>query len=112
MIGAVGLALVMVLGCGRGAGPGVAWPKSAGTEPVTDPADDGGESLEPQTSHRPVAAIEINDDEPAAIVDPPVEADPAPSATTETPVSAPIGETVEIQIEEIQISPGDIVITP
>ena len=40
-------AFAIALGAGgasRGAGP--AWPKSAGTVEVTDPAEDGGESLE------------------------------------------------------------------
>ena len=109
------LLVLAIAGCHAAAAGGPAWPKSAGTVTPDDYQDDGGESLAPHPSH--VAAIEVaTDDTPAA------SATPAPTATATaidrgtptTPSQPPVPptETIEIQIEDIQVGPGDIIITP
>jgi hypothetical protein len=104
--------LVALSACGGARDRGPAWPKSAGTVSPDDYKDDGGESLEPRPSH--VAAIEVAPDEtPSADV----KAAAAPAADKGTATSpdtppTPTTETIEIQIEDIQVGPGDIIINP
>ena len=109
-------AFAIALGaCGASRGAGPAWPKSAGTVEVTDPAEDGGESLEPRSTEHPAAAIEISEEPTVAAVVPKAPLPPtAPPPTTATPPAppAPTGETMEIQVEEITITPGDIQVDP
>jgi hypothetical protein len=114
---AVAVALLALTACDRGASRGPAWPASAGTVAPDDSVDDGGESLEPRASSRPVAALEVAPDltptatataAPGAAADPKVDK-PAPTSTEKTP---PMVETIELQVEDIQIGPGDIIITP
>ena len=111
------LVLVVALaGCHGASSSGPAWPKSAGTVAPDGYEDDGGESLAPHPRH--VAAIEVaTDDSPAAsaagaasttviVVEP---------GTTTVPAPAPVPptETIELQVEDIQIGPGGvIIITP
>lgn len=108
-------AFAIALGaCGASRGAGPAWPKSAGTVEVTDPAEDGGESLEPRSTEHPAAAIEISEEPTVAAVvpdAPPTTVTPPATVTPPTP-PAPTGETMEIQVEEITITPGDIQVDP
>lgn len=105
------LALVLVA-CGGPRATRPAWPKSAGTVEPSDSTDDGGESLEPRSTAHPAAAIEISADPTVAVVaeDPPAAATPTPPEVPTPPV--PTGETMEIQVEEITITPGDVQVDP
>lgn len=107
-------ALTALTACDRGASRGPAWPASAGTVAPDDYQDDGGESLEPRASSSPVAALEVAPDLKPTTATTPAAADakvdkPAPTSTEKTP---PLVETIEIQVEDIQAGPGDIIITP
>lgn len=102
--------LVGLAACGGHRAAGPAWPKSAGTVTVDDPAEDGGESLEPRTSSDASAAIEISDGGgsiAAAVSDAAPELVPAPAAPSTTPPPPPTGEVIEIQVEDITITPVD-----
>lgn len=106
-------ALLVLVACHGARDRGPAWPKSAGTVAPDDYQDDGGESLEPRTNH--VAAIEVSaDDRPAPVADSPKPAAPSSDKGTATETSttpaAPTTDTIEIQIEDIQVGPGDIII--
>lgn len=110
------LALALALAaCGGSRASGPAWPKSAGTVENTDPAADGGESLEPRSTEHPAAAIEISEEPTVAAVvpeAPAAAATPTPTPTVTPTPPAPTGETMEIQVEEITITPGDIQVDP
>ena len=107
------LALLVIAACGGGGDRGPAWPRSAGTELPDDASDDGGESLEPRSTAHPAAAIEIAEDTTvaAALPPPPLDPTPTPAAPDTVPPdtvpTAPVGETMEINVEEITITPGD-----
>lgn len=111
-IGALLLGL-LVTACGGGGASGPAWPKSAGKVEVTEPDQDGGESLEPQQAAS-VAAVEHADDRTPAIEAIVIEAPaPTPEVTpapaTPTDVTPPVGE---VQIEVIEIKPEDLILEP
>lgn len=110
----LGLVTALALAaCGGARAGGPAWPKSAGTVEVTDPADDGGESLAPRSTEHPAAAIEISEEPTVAAVVPEAPAAAATPTPTVTPTPpAPTGETMEMQVEEITITPGDIQVDP
>lgn len=97
------LATLALTAChGEGAGP--RWPRSAGAITPDDPADDGGESLEP---HRvgEAAAVEHGGDDITVILDePPAAAPTAPTAPTVTPGSpgAPV-VTVDPTVEGVPV---------
>lgn len=100
--------LVLALaGCGGSAPSGPAWPKSAGTVTPTDSEDDGGESLAPRSTTPAARAIEIKADPTVAVA--PVEEAPddAPPPSTTPAEPEPTGETMEIEVEEITITPVD-----
>ncbi len=79
------LAGLALAGC-HGDGARVHWPKSAGAITPDDPADDGGESLEPRGVSEQAAAVEHGgDDDITAILD-----EPSPTAPT-APAPAPAG---------------------
>jgi|GEM_PF-2646715 len=110
------LSSLALAGCHGGGDRGPAWPKSAGTVTPDSYLDDGGESLEPRASH--LAGIEIsNDDTAAGTADAstaPTPADAtAPDAATPTPTETPLGptmETIEIQLENLEVGPGAVII--
>lgn len=107
---ALGIAIVLA-GCGGRAASGPAWPRSAGRIEVTDPAKDGGESLEPDVDMH-VAAIERAEDKTPAVDSIVVEsAAPAPDAAKPATDAAPppVGE---VQIEVIEIKPEDLNLEP
>ncbi len=99
--------------CGGSRASGPAWPKSAGTVEVTDPAEDGGESLAPRSTEHPAAAIEVSE-EPTVVAVVPDAVTPVvvPVTPTTVTVPTPTGETMEIQVEEITITPGDLQVDP
>lgn len=103
----VALVLLVIAACGGRGDRGPAWPRSAGTEIPDDASGDGGESLEPRSTAHPVAALEIAEDTSVAAAPPPVEPTPTPvaPAVTPTPTVTPIGETMEINVDEITITP-------
>ena len=113
---AVTLALALALAaCGRAPAAGPAWPKSAGTVAPEDYRDDGGESIQPHPHH--VAAIEVATDPSPPASAATADAGEGTSTATDNPATPglPTGtvETIEIQLEDIQIGPGgDIIITP
>lgn len=112
----LGLALGLGLAACQGApARGPAWPKSAGTVVPASSQDDGGESLEPRAAGSHVAAIEVAaDPTPAATAAAPtveVTIDPGTPTSTEKPPS-PVTETIDIQVEDIPVGPGDIIIAP
>lgn len=109
----VGLVLALA-GCGGHAASGPAWPRSAGRVEVDDPAQDGGESLEPQQAVG-VAAIERADDRTPAVSAEAIVVDeevpPAPAAAPAAPAdgaAAPTPPVGEVQIEVIELNPEDI----
>ncbi|HVV88270.1 MAG TPA: hypothetical protein VHE35_34750 [Kofleriaceae bacterium] len=80
----LGLGLGLALGlaaCGGAHAAGPHWPKSAGAITPDDPADDGGESLEPHSVSEQAAAVESGgDNDLLEILDEPSPtADPAPA---------------------------------
>lgn len=107
------LALGLVA-CGRPV-PGPAWPKSAGTVAVADPAEDGGESLEPRGPAEAAAALEEAPDRENLLLPdvepPPTEPSATPTPATDPPV-VPVGtvETIEIEIQDITLEPD--LVTP
>ena len=103
----VALVLLVIAACGGRGDRGPAWPRSAGTEIPDDASGDGGESLEPRSTAHPVAALEVAEDTTvAAAPPPPVEPTPTPTAPAVTPTpTPPTGETMEITVEEITITP-------
>lgn len=106
------IALVLAA-CGGSRAGGPAWPKSAGTIEDADPAADGGESLAPRSTEHPAAAIEVSEEPSVVAVVPEVPAAAATPTPTVTPTPpAPTGETMEIQVEEITITPGDLQVDP
>jgi hypothetical protein len=112
---AVAALVLGLVACGHPAA-GPAWPKSAGTVAVTDPAEDGGESLEPRGPAEAAAALEEAPDrtltelldEPAA----PSAAAPVDTPPTTDPPVVPVGtvETIEIEIQDITLEPD--LVTP
>jgi hypothetical protein len=96
--------------CGGRQAGGPAWPASAGSMVPDDPAEDGGESLEPdapaavaalETAEEP--EIEVTEQVAEAAVDEPV-AEETPAAAEETPAETPpdeifVEEEIVIEIE-------------
>lgn len=82
---ALGLAASGLTGCAsRAAGPH--WPRSAGAIVPDDPADDGGESLEPRAQGEGAAAVEHGGEDITEILD---DAEPAAAEpAAETPAAA------------------------
>lgn len=108
------LALGLVA-CG-GRAPGPAWPKSAGTVAVADPAEDGGESLEPRGPAEAAAALEEAPDRDLLLLADVAPPTAEPGATEPTPTAdppvVPVGavETIEIEIQDITLEPD--LVTP
>jgi hypothetical protein len=111
---AVAALVLGLVACGHPAA-GPAWPKSAGTVAVTDPAEDGGESLEPRGPAEAAAALEEAPDRDALVLPdvepPPTEPGATPTPTADPPV-VPVGtvETIEIEIQDITLEPD--LVTP
>ena len=88
LAGGVLLIAMLLAACGGRSSSGPAWPKSAGRVEVSDPAKDGGESLEPDVDMH-VAAIERAEDKTPAGESIVVEsAAPTPAAQAEKPTDA------------------------
>jgi hypothetical protein len=108
------LALVAVVAlagaCGGRQAGGPAWPASAGSMVPDDPAEDGGESLEPdapaavaalETAEEP--ELEVTEQVAEAAVDEPAASE-TPAAAEETPAETPpdeifVEEEIVIEIE-------------
>ena len=84
-----------------------AWPKSAGTERLGEPKDDGGESLEPRVPSE-VAAVEAGGAPEPVVIKPEIKASAvtpgkAPDAVTPPPVVDGTPQIIELT-EEIIIT--------
>ena len=96
--------LALVAGCGHG-GSSLPWPKSAGTKPVADWHDDGGESLAPHAESVPTEieeSVAEHDDVAvnAAVLVAPVV---APAAAIQTTTPAVVPPVITLPDEEIVI---------
>ena len=100
------LALILA-SCGRGRTTGAHWPRSAGAITVEDPAEDGGETLDPHLASE-AAAVEHGGEDITAILD-----EPSPTAaTTMTPAAAGSAPTTsETAIEGVPVF-DEIIIVP
>lgn len=87
----IAAAVVAVLAACSSRAPATHWPKSAGAITPDDPADDGGESLEPRQVSEGAAAIEHGGNELTSILDEPPTpaAAPAPTPTPAAGAAAP-----------------------
>jgi hypothetical protein len=106
------VALLVASACHHPAASGPAWPKSAGAHTASDQQEDGGESLEPRVASHPSVAIEIADHEPVDVATIPDDSVTPLVTTPDLAPPAPTGETMEMQVIEIQVGPGDGIITP
>ena len=83
MIATLSTLALTLAGCGGAKTGGAHWPKSAGAITVEDPAEDGGETLDPHLASE-AAAVEHGGEDLTAILD-----EPSPTATpTITPAAS------------------------
>ena len=98
------LALVLLVGCGAHAAPGLAWPKLHAS------STDGGQSLAPRGNNPVAAAAAIVEDEPVLDLSTPVAAPVAPVAKPAepgVPIVKPTASEDPLLIEDTVIEVED-----